>query len=196
MFYIFLILSQVALADPSSGLVNSTEKSTEKTTASDMDSGVGEPPALEPPVKEVVDSRTYDLSKKLRCPVCQGLSVADSRSDAAVAMKMRIQGLVESGYSDDQIVNYFIGRYGEWALLKPKYEHWFVWTAPIVASLFGFGFVGWRINRSRHFQKGSDSEEVADTNQQVEKEKSVQASSDESEQRKSYRERLLRELDD
>ena len=75
--------------------------------------------------------------------------MADSRSDAAVAMKMRIQELVEQGYSDDQIVNYFIGRYGEWALLKPKYEHRFVWIAPIVVSIFGFAFVGWRINRSR-----------------------------------------------
>ena len=65
--------------------------------------GIGEPPVLSEPTAEETEQRTFALSKKLRCPVCQGLSVADSRSDAAVAMKNRIQELVEMGYSDDQM---------------------------------------------------------------------------------------------
>ena len=52
-----------------------------------------------------VEQRTYALGKILRCPVCQGLSVADSQSDAAVAMKNRIQELVALGYADEQIVD-------------------------------------------------------------------------------------------
>tara|TARA_B100000925_G_C21895263_1_gene424688 strand:- start:275 stop:847 length:573 start_codon:yes stop_codon:yes gene_type:complete len=187
--YIFLIIFRFALADPMPDMVSNKAQPS-------MDDGVGEPPVLEPPSKLEVEERTYDLSKKLRCPVCQGLSVADSRSDAAVAMKMRIQDLVEQGYSDDQIVNYFIGRYGEWALLKPKYEHRFVWIAPIVASIVGLGFVGWKINRSR--QIIASTTRIKEPSTEAEKkDSSVESSNGESnEQRKSYREQLLRELED
>ena len=82
---------------------------------SDVEMGVAleEAPLFDPPSAEEVETRTYELGKILRCPVCQGLSVADSQSDAAVAMKNRIKELVAMGYSDDQIIDYFIGRYGE-----------------------------------------------------------------------------------
>ncbi len=103
-----------------------------------------EAPLFDPPSTQEVDSRTYALGKILRCPVCQGLSVADSQSDAAVAMKNRIQELVSLGYSDDQIVDYFIGRYGEFVLLQPKSKHWFVWFAPGVGLLLGVGVVAVR----------------------------------------------------
>ena len=91
---------------------------------------LAEKPILEPPPQEEVETRTYGLAKILRCPVCQGLSVADSRSDAAVAMKNRIEELVALGYDDEQIIDYFVQRYGEFTLLRPKDEHWIVWTAP------------------------------------------------------------------
>ncbi len=187
--YIFFMTFQFALADPVSDMSVQKEQSS-------MDGGVGEPPALEPPSKLEVERRTYDLSKILRCPVCQGLSVADSRSDAAVAMKMRIQELVEQGYSDDQITNYFIGRYGEWALLKPKYEHRFVWIAPIVASLFGLGFVGWRINRSRGNEKSEARIKESSTEGERKSLMDESCNVESKEQRKSYREQLLRELED
>ena len=83
--------------------------------------------------------RAYALSKILRCPVCQGLNVADSRSDAAVAMKKRIYELVEMGYSEEQIIDYFTDRYGDWVLLKPKSEHWMVWMVPGALLMLGFG---------------------------------------------------------
>ena len=99
---------------------------------------LAEKPILDPPSQEEVETRTYGLAKILRCPVCQGLSVADSRSDAAVAMKNRIEELVALGYDDEQIIDYFVQRYGEFTLLRPKDEHWIVWTAPGAAALLGF----------------------------------------------------------
>ena len=92
--------------------------------------GIGEPPVGAPPSVEISKERAFALSKILRCPVCQGLNVADSRSDAAVAMKNRIYELVAMGYSDAQIVDYFTDRYGDWVLLQPKSEHWVVWVVP------------------------------------------------------------------
>lgn len=69
-----------------------------------------------------IDERTQLLSKGLRCPVCQGLSVADSSSDAAVNMKARIRELIAAGYTEAQIEAYFIDRYGAWVLLDPPDE--------------------------------------------------------------------------
>ncbi|MCB9766517.1 MAG: cytochrome c-type biogenesis protein CcmH, partial [Alphaproteobacteria bacterium] len=66
-----------------------------------------------------MEARTLTLAHGLRCPVCQGMSVADSSSEAAVNMKNRIRELVTAGYTDDQIEDYFIDRYGTWVLLEP-----------------------------------------------------------------------------
>ena len=112
----------------------------------DVELGVAleEAPLFEPPDAEEVEARAYDLGKILRCPVCQGLSVADSQSDAAVAMKNRIKELVAMGYTDDQIIDYFIGRYGEFVLLEPKAEHWFVWWMPLIGLGAGIGLVALR----------------------------------------------------
>lgn len=79
-----------------------------------------EVPALTDEVE--IDARTQALSKGLRCPVCQGLSVADSSSDAAVNMKARIRELIAAGYTEAQIEAYFIDRYGAWVLLDPPDE--------------------------------------------------------------------------
>ena len=82
---------------------------------------VGEPG---PPVEdqEEREARTRSIGLIIRCPVCQGLSVADSSSDAAVAMSNRIEELVAAGYSDQQILDFFADRYGDFILLAPPKE--------------------------------------------------------------------------
>lgn len=90
--------------------------------AQDVDVGTGGIPNLPPgppPVAEQVDARAHAIAVSLRCPVCQGLSVADSTSEAAVMFQRRIHELVAMGYTDDQIRDYFVERYGEWILLDP-----------------------------------------------------------------------------
>lgn len=72
-----------------------------------------------PPDPSTVDAATHEVARTLRCPVCQGLSVADSTSEAAVMFQGRIRELVAAGYTDDQIRDYFLDRYGEWILLDP-----------------------------------------------------------------------------
>lgn len=88
-----------------------------------------------------VDLRTERLASELRCPVCQGLSVAASPSEAARAMRERIRELVALGYGDQQIVDYFVGRYGTWVLLAPPKEgfSWALWLGPI--GLVGAGLL-------------------------------------------------------
>ena len=73
-----------------------------------------------PPAADVVDAEAVEIGSRLRCPVCQGLSVADSTSAAAVTMQNRVRELVAQGYSREQIEDYFVSKYGEWVLLDPQ----------------------------------------------------------------------------
>lgn len=100
-----------------------------------------EPPLEEPPDTATAAARTKRLQTNLRCPVCQGLSVADSPSDAARAMGARIEELVSQGYTEDQITYYFVDRYGPWVELEPPNEdHKALYLAPIALVLLG-GFL-------------------------------------------------------
>lgn len=99
----------------------------------------GVTPLGTPPSSEEVHQLTYDIGLGLRCPVCQGLSVSDSTSEAAVSMQRRIRELVEAGYTREQVEDYFVDRYGEWVLLDPPARglNWLIWLAPGLAVGFG-----------------------------------------------------------
>ena len=116
---------------------------------------IGEAPLSSPPAEEQVDALTLISAKKLRCPVCQGLSVADSPAEGAKLMKNRIREFVAAGYSDDQICTYFVARYGEWVLLEPprKGIHWVLWLGPFgLLALGGASVVSLRTRKARTSQ--------------------------------------------
>jgi cytochrome c-type biogenesis protein CcmH len=96
------------------------------------------------------EERVRTLGKQLRCPMCQGLSIADSGSSAARAQMDRVRELVAEGRTDDEIRAYFVARYGEWALLEPSTHglNWVVWLGPGVLLLLG-GFLVVRLVRRR-----------------------------------------------
>jgi cytochrome c-type biogenesis protein CcmH len=64
--------------------------------------------------------RAERLDAELRCPVCQGLSVADSPSSTARAIADDVARRVAGGESDQQIRQYYVGRYGPGILLSPS----------------------------------------------------------------------------
>jgi cytochrome c-type biogenesis protein CcmH len=101
------------------------------------------PPPGPPPPADQVDEVTRRIALGLRCPVCQGLSVADSPSETAVMMKNRVQELVEAGYTDEEIRDWFVARYGEWVLLEPSASglNWLVWLGPGVVGGAGLAWV-------------------------------------------------------
>ncbi len=113
--------------------------------------GVGAPPFGTPVTDEaqVVD-RTMHLAHRLRCPVCQGLSVADSTSEASEGIKARVNELVRAGYTDDQITDYFVDRYGEWILLAPPAaRHELLWILPWAGVVTAVGIVFWMLARAK-----------------------------------------------
>ena len=87
------------------------------------------------------EARVQALGKQLRCPMCQGLSIADSSSSAARAQMDKVRELVAAGKSDQEIRDFFTSRFGEWALLEPPARgmNLLVWLLPL-ALLVGGGF--------------------------------------------------------
>ena len=79
----------------------------------------------------------------MRCPVCQALSVADSRTASAMAMREEARDLLAVGYSETQVLSYFEKSYGEFILLAPRKKglNWLVWLAPIGVLLGGGALV-------------------------------------------------------
>jgi cytochrome c-type biogenesis protein CcmH len=96
-----------------------------------------------------LEEATEALASRLRCPVCQGLSVADSPSESAQAMRAQIQQLLAEGYSPDQIVEYFERSYGEFVRLVPKARGFnlLVFALPAAALAVGATLVVWVLRR-------------------------------------------------
>ena len=83
--------------------------------------------------------RVQDLSERLRCPVCTSVSVAESPSDTAVAMRQVISDQVAAGRNDQEIVAYFRARYGDWAVIDPPASGstLLLWALPVAAAVAG-----------------------------------------------------------
>ncbi|TVQ86212.1 MAG: cytochrome c-type biogenesis protein CcmH [Deltaproteobacteria bacterium] len=94
-----------------------------------------------PPSEELSRERTRQISRGLRCPVCQGSSIQDSPVESAVNMRRRVQELVEAGYEQRAIEDYFVRRYGEWVLLNPRATgaNWIVWLLPALGGGVALG---------------------------------------------------------
>ncbi|MFZ5477434.1 MAG: cytochrome c-type biogenesis protein [Myxococcota bacterium] len=101
------------------------------------------PPAGPPLTGEALRSHVYRTGKLLRCVVCQGLSVADSPSETAQAMRDEVEALAAQGYDTEQILFYFETSYGEFVRLEPKPEGWnlLVWALPLGFLAVGAGLV-------------------------------------------------------
>ena len=108
------------------------------------------PPRATPPTAAALETRTEEVAALLRCPVCQGLSVADSPATMAVNMKIQVREMLARGYTEEQILSYFEGSYGEFVRLEPPLRgvNWLVWLAPVAALLLG-GVVVARVLRVR-----------------------------------------------
>lgn len=83
--------------------------------------------------------RAVQLQRQLRCPVCISVSIAESGSETAVAMRRAVDEQIAAGRSDQQIIDYFRARYGDWVLLDPPARGvttW-LWLLPLAAIALG-----------------------------------------------------------
>ena len=99
------------------------------------------------PAKEL---RARDLSRELRCMVCQNQSIDDSEAPLARDLRLLVRERIAAGDSDAQVLDFLVARYGEFVLLKPRLEPhtYLLWLLPPLV-LAGGGLALWMHNRRR-----------------------------------------------
>jgi cytochrome c-type biogenesis protein CcmH len=97
---------------------------------------------------KTLDQRTQEVAEQLKCPVCQGESVADSPALLAGQMRQVIREQLQAGKSEQQVIQYFVNRYGDQIAWSPPWQGFalLAWLVPIVLLLGGaiLLFAVWR----------------------------------------------------
>jgi cytochrome c-type biogenesis protein CcmH len=104
-----------------------------------------------------VDERTVqEIASQLRCVVCQNLSVADSPSETANQMRSIVREQLAAGRTPDEVVAYFVERYGQWILLSPPKRGFtlLVWVVPFAGLGAGLILVGVLVGRWSRRSRG------------------------------------------
>jgi cytochrome c-type biogenesis protein CcmH len=97
-----------------------------------------------------MEARARDLSRELRCMVCQNQSIDDSEAPLARDLRLLVRERIAAGNSDAQVLDFLVVRYGEFVLLKPRFENHtlLLWLVSPLA-LIGGGLALWAHSRRR-----------------------------------------------
>lgn len=104
--------------------------------------------------EDPLERQMLDIAKDLRCAVCQNQPVSESNAGLARDMREIIREQIKAGKSREQIIQYFVDRYGNYVLMKPpkRGAGEVVWLAPVVLLLIvgvsGFVFLRRRLRPS------------------------------------------------
>jgi cytochrome c-type biogenesis protein CcmH len=128
----------------------------------ELDPGVSEavgPPAGPPLSGAALEQRLTALASEIRCPVCQGQAIVDSPAESARHMKEQVRAMLAAGYSDEQILVWLEGRYGEFIRLAPRAEglNLIVWALPIAVLLGGVALAWVIVARSRKAARAAEA---------------------------------------
>jgi len=87
----------------------------------------------------VLEARARNLSQELRCMVCQNQSIDDSEASLARDLRLLVRERLMQGDSDKQVLDFLVARYGEFVLLKPRFEPQtlLLWGIPPLSLLGG-----------------------------------------------------------
>ena len=79
------------------------------------------------------------ITKNLRCLICQGQSIYDSDSDFAISLKIVVKNKIDEGFTEKEINDLLIKKYGEWILYDPKFNKntYLLWFLPLLIFLLG-----------------------------------------------------------
>lgn len=99
---------------------------------------------------QTLDDRAFAIANELQCPVCENVTVAYSNAEVSVQMRQVIRDKLAQGWSHDQIIQYFVDRYGEAILTQPPKHglNLVVWLLPLAGLALGLTAV-WATLRRR-----------------------------------------------
>lgn len=115
----------------------------------------------------VLEDRARELSKGLRCLVCRNESIDESNADLASDLRILVRERLVAGDSDDEVIDFVVDRYGEYVLLKPRFDGstWILWAAGpamlVLALGIGIGYVRGRETAQPVQEAGLSDEEKA-----------------------------------
>ncbi|WP_448203608.1 cytochrome c-type biogenesis protein [Azospirillum sp. sgz302134] len=86
-----------------------------------------------------LEGRAREISKDLRCLVCQNQSIDDSNAPLARDLRLLVRERLKVGDSDEQVVHFVTDRYGDYVLLRPPFKATtlFLWVGPFVILAIG-----------------------------------------------------------
>ncbi|MER9103166.1 cytochrome c-type biogenesis protein [Mesorhizobium sp. M7A.F.Ca.US.010.02.1.1] len=90
-----------------------------------------------------LEARARALSEGLRCMVCQNQSIDESDADLARDLRVLVRQRLVAGDTDQQVMDYVVSRYGEFVLLKPRFDlrNALLWGTPVLLLLIGGVFI-------------------------------------------------------
>jgi cytochrome c-type biogenesis protein CcmH len=88
---------------------------------------------------KTLDERVREVGSQLKCPICQGESVADSPSFLAQEMRQVIREQLQKGKSEQEVIQYFVNSYGSQIAWSPSWQGFtlLAWLVPIMLLLGG-----------------------------------------------------------
>ncbi len=112
-----------------------------------------------------LEARARELSKLLRCPVCQGENIDDSNADISRDLRLLVRERLLAGDSNDAVIDYVVDRYGEFVLFEPRATgaNLLLWLAGPLMLMGGAGvaFVWLRARRQARAPDALTPEEEA-----------------------------------
>ena len=115
----------------------------------------------------VLEERAREISKGLRCPVCQNESIDESNANIARDLRLLVRERLTLGDTDTEVVDYVVARYGEFVLLKPTIggSNWLLWAAGplmlLLALAIGFFYLRGRTTAGAPQEDALSAEEQA-----------------------------------
>src|SRR5512139_3754671 len=102
-----------------------------------------------------LEARARELSRELRCMVCQNQSIDESDAPLARDLRLLVRERIATGDSDSQVMDFLVARYGAFVLLKPRLtpHTLLLWLLPPLA-LLGGGLALWVFSRRRAQSSG------------------------------------------
>ena len=98
--------------------------------------------------------RLNNIAKQLNCPTCAGINLVDCRTQTCEQWREQIGDLVEEGYTDQEVLDYFAARYGDQVLQEPPKRGFtlILWVLPIIVLLIGGTWLVYTIQSWRRQQ--------------------------------------------
>ena len=90
---------------------------------------------------QVLETRARDISKGLRCPVCQNENIDDSNSAISRELRLLVRDRLIAGDTNEEVVDFIVARYGEYVLLEPTKDgfNMILWVAPLGMLILALG---------------------------------------------------------